>query len=191
MLVNSTHVVVENNVLGAVRAASVLLLGSCVSTTPAMIDSYKNNAIVSSDPFPTAVLGYDGTSCGSKGFATVSTVAAACSEFGGNSANCGGDVLVGSCTAGTEPNCAALSACTTNGFTAFFSAWDASTPAGSSTLLTGGGWQLATSDSCRVTRSSLDDSATVTTDLYGNPRPAKTATAGPSMGAHQQNGACM
>jgi hypothetical protein len=172
---------VENNImLGFGNNARVILTFECPSN--GWLTSFSNNLT-----FGAKILEYwsniAGPCVGGQTFTSDDAVQAELVNRCGNSGSCkfGGNVnLQTSCAA--DGGCLAFSGCSNAGgcAAALFDSWDVSTN-GISNLF-GAGWNLKANDPCAVTRSSLDLTAQVGVDVFGNPR-----TPPPSMGAHQFN----
>jgi hypothetical protein len=110
-----------------------------------------------------------------------------CNTFnGGSGAAASGNLNFISATCGSDSGCFQVAACTTAAecLRAVFGAWDG--PSNGKTNLTGSGWLLNSSDTCRLTRGGLDlTGAGVTDDLFKMSR-----TAPLSIGAHEFDGMC-
>jgi hypothetical protein len=191
--------VIENNILAALPAVGVALQLSCPSDAgPSQVASFRSNLLLSGLPAQT-LMHFD-NSCPTLVYKTVDAVTAELLALDPVATVSENLTLAPSCTTGdggTDSGCLVTPACTspTACLSTLFAGWDNGTlgyanlvspaafagtcPPTSPSGTPVEGWPLAPTAPCAVARSTLDDNATVTTDLDGNCRNTGT----PSMGA--------
>jgi len=197
---NTTGAVVQNNILagsGDAPQASGLLLSCPADGGPFALASFENNLVFGAT---SGLLQWSNCN-GNPSYATVDAMTAELNSVQAGTAS--GNVTVNS-SCGTDSGCVTTSNCATQAacLGTVFEGFDSSTNLGYANLFpaslfagtcpdasappSGNGWPLAAPPPCLVARSGLNDSNTVTKDLYGNCR----STAGPTMGAAEYVGAC-
>ncbi|MGD0523486.1 MAG: hypothetical protein ABSE49_00005, partial [Polyangiaceae bacterium] len=198
----ATGAVVDNNILaaaGGMPNSTGLLLSCAADGGPSPLASFQYNLL-----FGTTTGLLQWSNC--NGNADFSTVDALTAQINGSfqPGTATGNVTVSaSCTsdAGTDSGCRVLSGCMNQStcLTSVFEGFDsaslgyanlfpgtlfAGTCPTASSPPSGNGWSIAATPPCAVAKSGMNDSATVTTDLYGNCRTNAT------MGAAEYSGAC-
>jgi hypothetical protein len=195
----TTGAVVENNILagsgGAPQTAGLLL--SCPADAgPFILAAFRENLV-----FGTTSAMLQWSNC--NGNASYPTVDAMQAELNSLQASTASGNLTVSSSCGTDTGCVTIAGCASQalclpiifnnfdvsslGYTNLFPAqlFAGTCPTATPPSM-GNGWALAAMPLCLVARSALNDSSTVSKDLYGNCR----STTAPSMGAAEFTGTC-